>query len=86
MPTRYAYLIHRTDPDPDRDDDRRVMSRGTMRLDDGADLGEVARELLAENRSLHSFYGGSRRCWLWPLPDGETVPRIPPAGVEPVDG
>jgi hypothetical protein len=84
MPTRHAYLIHRTDPG--RDDERRVMSLGTLSLDDGASATDAARELLAENRAAHSYYDGPRRCWVWPIGDDESVPRTPPAGVEPVDG
>jgi sugar/nucleoside kinase (ribokinase family) len=84
MPSRYAYLIQRTDPG--RDDDRRVMSRGTLPLDDDADTAAAARALLAENRAAHSYYDGPRRCWVWPIGYDETVPRVPPAGVTPVDG
>lgn len=39
---QYAYLITRTDPTDDRDEDRRAMSRGTQQLGDNQPLPRTA--------------------------------------------
>lgn len=82
MPARYAYLITR--PHDDSPDGRRVMSRGIHDLTDGETLAEAAADLLRENRTLHSYYKGPRRCSMWPAGDG-AVPRTAPEAAEHYD-
>ncbi|MEU9498230.1 hypothetical protein [Streptomyces sp. NPDC048196] len=81
---QYAYLIARTDPDTD--DDRRVMSRGTQTLSDDQDPAAFAATRLAQNRVEHSYYTGPRRISYWPHEFGAPLPRTAPAEAEHIDG
>lgn len=83
---QYAYLITRTDPTDDRDDDRRVMSRGTQQLGDDQDPAAFAADRLAQNRVNHSYYTGPRRIAYWPHPDNQPLPRTAPANAQHIDG
>lgn len=80
---QYAYLITRTDDD--RDEDRRVMSRGTQTLD-GQAPAAFAVERLAQNRAEHSYYTGPRRIAYWPHEFGAPLPRTAPANAQHIDG
>lgn len=84
---QYAYLITRTDPDPDRPDDRRVLSRGVESDPCGQGPKVLAEMLLTRNRVEHGHYTGPRRCAIWPLDADETpLPRVAPPGAETYDG
>ncbi|MFD5663435.1 hypothetical protein ACFWIK_00800 [Streptomyces anthocyanicus] len=76
MPTRYAFLILRTDDATAPD--RRVMSRGQSTLAEGQTPAEFAGKLLRENRSTRSHYTGPRRCSVWPIDGDGPIPRIAP--------
>jgi len=80
--TLYGYLIHRTDEDTD--DDRRTMSKGARTSDQAP--AELAAELLAENRTAHSYYTGPRRCWVWEHTADEPLPWTAPEGAAAYDG
>ncbi|MEU0675460.1 hypothetical protein ABZ330_21715 [Streptomyces sp. NPDC006172] len=78
MPTRYAYLITRTDTG-------QPMSLGTLTLV-GDDTAALAVSLLARNRGEHSYYSGPRRCSVWPQPVDEPLPDTAPVTAEHFDG
>lgn len=83
---RYAYLITGTDPNDDRDEDRRVMSLGSKVLADNEDPATFAADRLAQNWVEHSYYTGPRRISYWPHPNDQSLPRTAPATAEHIDG
>ncbi|SFK73789.1 hypothetical protein [Streptomyces pini] len=82
---RYAYLITRPETDPDREGDRRVMSRGVETDPCGQGPRVLAEQLLIRNRIEHSYYDGPRRCEIWPYSEGAPLPRLAPVGAEQYD-